>query len=286
MWTVVPRYPGRYVRLRGPVSPKMVASAPRRSAAHRRIRPVTGLDFDRFDALTFDCYGTLIDWEAGILAGLRPVLERRGVEVGDDELLEVYAASESAAEAGPYARYRDILGRCLREVGAHYGVEPDAAEVEAFGGRSPTGRPFPIRRRRSRRSIAGSASASSPTATTTCSPGPRRVSRRRSTGSSRPSRSAPTSRIRAVSGSRSSGSGCRANGSCTWHRACSTTMSRRRRSASAPSGSIAGTTGRGSVPRRPPTSYPTQHSPTWPRSLRPLRVGPPRARASRRSRRP
>ena len=104
---------------------------------------MTGLDFDRFDALTFDCYGTLIDWEAGILAGLRPVLERRGVEVGDDELLEVYAAREAAAEAGPYARYRDILGRCLREVGAHFGIEPDLDELAAFGGSVPDWPAFP-----------------------------------------------------------------------------------------------------------------------------------------------
>ena len=36
---------------------------------------MTDLDYGRFEALTFDCYGTLIDWEAGILGGLRP---RRG----------------------------------------------------------------------------------------------------------------------------------------------------------------------------------------------------------------
>ena len=48
------------------------------------------VDFHRFDALTFDCYGTLIDWEAGILAALRAVLDPRAVEPGDDELLERY----------------------------------------------------------------------------------------------------------------------------------------------------------------------------------------------------
>ncbi|MHB8400145.1 MAG: haloacid dehalogenase, partial [Candidatus Limnocylindrales bacterium] len=58
------------------------------------------LDFDRFDALTFDCYGTLIDWETGILAGLRTFLRPRGIEPPDDELLERYAASEAATEAG------------------------------------------------------------------------------------------------------------------------------------------------------------------------------------------
>jgi len=93
---------------------------------------VTELDYRRFDALTFDCYGTLIDWEAGILAGLRPVVARGGVEPPDDELLEVYAGFEAVAERGPYARYRAILGRCLREVADQYGIEPDEPEVTAF----------------------------------------------------------------------------------------------------------------------------------------------------------
>ncbi len=93
---------------------------------------MTALDYDRFDALTFDCYGTLIDWESGILAGLRPVVARRGLEPSDDELLEAYAAFEATAEAGPYVRYRDILGRSLREVATRYGFEPDDAEVAAF----------------------------------------------------------------------------------------------------------------------------------------------------------
>ena len=49
------------------------------------------LDLDRFDALTFDCYGTLIDWESGLLAAMRRVLDAHGVTRGDDELLEAYA---------------------------------------------------------------------------------------------------------------------------------------------------------------------------------------------------
>ena len=43
---------------------------------------MSSIDFTAFDALTFDCYGTLIDWETGILNGLRPVLEAHGVECG------------------------------------------------------------------------------------------------------------------------------------------------------------------------------------------------------------
>ena len=93
---------------------------------------MTDLDYGRFDALTFDCYGTLIDWEAGILAALRPALAARGVEPADDEILEVYASHEAEAEAGPYMRYREILGRSMREVCFHYGIGPDTPEVAAF----------------------------------------------------------------------------------------------------------------------------------------------------------
>jgi len=94
---------------------------------------VTDLDYGRFEALTFDCYGTLIDWEAGILGGLRPVVERLGAAPTDDELLEVYAGFEADAEAGPYARYRTILERSLRQVAAHYGGTAKAEEILAFG---------------------------------------------------------------------------------------------------------------------------------------------------------
>jgi 2-haloacid dehalogenase len=91
---------------------------------------MTDLDYGQFDALTFDCYGTLIDWEAGILAGLRRVL---GGQAPDDELLERYAQYEAAAEAGSYRRYRDILEEGLRTVARGYAVEVGDADAAAFG---------------------------------------------------------------------------------------------------------------------------------------------------------
>ncbi len=93
-----------------------------------------GVDFGAFDALTFDCYGTLIDWETGLLAGLRAVLEAHGMSGSDDALLETYAGIEAAAEAGPYLRYRKVLGLGLRGVCNAYGIEPSDTEVTAFGG--------------------------------------------------------------------------------------------------------------------------------------------------------
>lgn len=90
--------------------------------------------FAPYTHLTFDCYGTLIDWEAGILAALRPVLARHGVTPTDDALLEEFGALESAAEAGPYRRYRDILATVLDGFGARHGFAPTAEERATFGG--------------------------------------------------------------------------------------------------------------------------------------------------------
>jgi 2-haloacid dehalogenase len=93
-----------------------------------------GLDYTAFDALTFDCYGTLIDWEAGILAGLRAALGASGADPTDDDLLEVHSRAEATAEAGPYRRYRQILASCFRDVCRHFGGEPGDASAAAFGG--------------------------------------------------------------------------------------------------------------------------------------------------------
>ena len=95
---------------------------------------MSALDFSRFDVLTFDCYGTLIDWEAGILAGLRRVLEPLGIDAGDDDLLERYARAEANVEAGGYLRYREVLARSADRVCRELGVEAGPAELAAFGG--------------------------------------------------------------------------------------------------------------------------------------------------------
>jgi 2-haloacid dehalogenase len=93
---------------------------------------VSGIDLGGFDALTFDCYGTLIDWERGILEALQPVLAPQGIHSTEDELLARYARHEAALEAGPYLSYREILGRSLRRLCEDYAFEPAAADVAQF----------------------------------------------------------------------------------------------------------------------------------------------------------
>ena len=91
------------------------------------------IDYKSFEVLTFDCYGTIVDWEQGILATLRPVLEAHGVETADAEVLQRYAGFEAAVEAGPYLRYADVLRRVLVEFGAYFGFAPTEDELARFG---------------------------------------------------------------------------------------------------------------------------------------------------------
>jgi 2-haloacid dehalogenase len=90
------------------------------------------IDFSRFDALTFDCYGTLIDWERGILNAFQLVLSRHDVAVDDDGLLELYASHEAAIEGGVYRTYREVLASAARGVCADLGVDPADDAITAF----------------------------------------------------------------------------------------------------------------------------------------------------------
>jgi 2-haloacid dehalogenase len=86
------------------------------------------IELGAYDALTFDCYGTLIDWETGIASWLRPF-----AEASDDALLESFARHEAALEAGPYLPYREVLAEALRRVGEDFGFAPSDEQAAAFG---------------------------------------------------------------------------------------------------------------------------------------------------------
>ena len=102
------------------------------------------MTFSDFDALSFDCYGTLIDWEAGIVAALRPWADRNGLALGDEELLLAYSAQEAAAEADePSAAYPAILARSMRAVGGQLGVPVTDEEAAAFAASVPDWPAFP-----------------------------------------------------------------------------------------------------------------------------------------------
>jgi 2-haloacid dehalogenase len=90
------------------------------------------MDFARKRALTFDCYGTLIDWETGILAAVQPVLRRHQLDIPEEDVLERYAELESAAEAGAYRPYTQILEAVMHGLGQQLGFAPSSADVAAL----------------------------------------------------------------------------------------------------------------------------------------------------------
>lgn len=90
--------------------------------------------FDGFRVLTFDCYGTLIDWEAGILEVLRPWITRAGISVSDAEILGAFGEAESAAEHDlPTAIYPEILRSTHSRIAKYFRVPTDSAAAESLG---------------------------------------------------------------------------------------------------------------------------------------------------------
>ena len=101
------------------------------------------LDFGRFKVLTFDCYGTLIDWETGIFSALRPILAAHGKPTTDSALLEMYSALEAEGEQGEFHPYREVLQSVVRGFGERLGFTPTAAEIRSLPESLATWRPFP-----------------------------------------------------------------------------------------------------------------------------------------------
>ncbi|HXE91714.1 MAG TPA: haloacid dehalogenase type II [Terriglobales bacterium] len=101
------------------------------------------MNFSRFRVLTFDCYGTLIDWESGILGFFRPLLGRHGKALSDDEILDTYAELESEAERGEYRTYRNVLRSVAHGFGVRLDFPVSPAEADALPASLPAWPPFP-----------------------------------------------------------------------------------------------------------------------------------------------
>lgn len=97
---------------------------------------------DDYDTLTFDCYGTLIDWGAGIVGHLQPLLLERDAHVIDDFLLDFFAETEPAAQQDGVA-YADVLREVLRRLGDRLAFSPTDALLDAFAESAGDWEPFP-----------------------------------------------------------------------------------------------------------------------------------------------
>ena len=99
-------------------------------------------DFSSIRAITFDCYGTLIDWESGIFSALRPILRSHRIELADVEILRLYGEIEVAAETGEFRPYREVLRSVVRGFGDCLGFQPSTAEQDSLPNSLATWQPF------------------------------------------------------------------------------------------------------------------------------------------------
>ena len=101
-------------------------------------------DLSSFKVLSFDCYGTLIDWETGIRTALQPLLEEAGVSPSRDALLEMFAKHDSAQQAAaPDQPYSDLLTEIHRQLADLLSVDMGDDAHRRFGASVPDWPVFP-----------------------------------------------------------------------------------------------------------------------------------------------
>ena len=103
------------------------------------------LDFNQFEVVSFDCYGTLIDWERGILPPLKQLLSNREIDFSNDGTLELFAEFESELEKdeNDYIEYRKILQEIVKRFGQRFNFQPTATEINSLVDSLKNWQPFP-----------------------------------------------------------------------------------------------------------------------------------------------
>jgi 2-haloalkanoic acid dehalogenase type II len=96
-----------------------------------------------YDIITFDCYGTLIDWEAGIISAFQSEAAKDSVELRGDQIIEAYAAEEPLVESEHYRSYREVLCDTASRVAAKLGWNLPAERAGFLAASLPEWQPFP-----------------------------------------------------------------------------------------------------------------------------------------------
>ncbi len=97
----------------------------------------------RFDIITFDCYGTLIDWETGISEAFIREAKKDGVALEREAVLEAHAAIEPEVQSALYMPYRDVLREVAMRVGERLGWEVNGRRAAFLPESVPDWLPFP-----------------------------------------------------------------------------------------------------------------------------------------------
>ncbi len=96
-----------------------------------------------FEVITFDCYGTLIDWERGIVEAFRGKAPRGARVPAPEEIIRVYSEIEPVVEAEPYRKYREVLREVARRAAERFGWRLDQNDLGFLAESLPRWSPFP-----------------------------------------------------------------------------------------------------------------------------------------------
>jgi 2-haloacid dehalogenase/putative hydrolase of the HAD superfamily len=96
-----------------------------------------------YDVVTFDCYGTLVDWEGGLATAFLRAAWADGQRLERGAVIRAYLAAEPEVEAGPYRPYREVLAETARRVAARLGWRLDPARAGFLAESLPAWVPFP-----------------------------------------------------------------------------------------------------------------------------------------------
>jgi len=101
------------------------------------------IELNNYAVLTFDCYGTMIDWESGVLNAIRPVLSNHNIQLSNAEIFDAFSEIENEVEAGEYIKYREVLRNVVKKMGDRFNFTPNLTEVDALANSLPNWQPFP-----------------------------------------------------------------------------------------------------------------------------------------------
>ncbi len=101
------------------------------------------MNLANIQVISFDCYGTLIDWETGITSSMQRVLRAHGIRLSDEDILRSFSHLEPVSQSGIYQPYRHVLSTIVRQFARAYGFQPSESEQNQLAESLPEWNPFP-----------------------------------------------------------------------------------------------------------------------------------------------
>lgn len=101
------------------------------------------ITWNNYKVLTFDCYGTMIDWETGILNAVYPILSNHNIQLSNEQIFDAFGEIENEVEACEYIQYREVLRKVVEKMGDRFKFTPNSTEINALADSLPSWQPFP-----------------------------------------------------------------------------------------------------------------------------------------------